>query len=63
MGVVRYLIPDFTLKKPIMPPMADPVEKKPEERSAWYSSLSLYAELFKKKKTCAGPFSSRSRGF
>jgi MFS transporter, putative metabolite transport protein len=49
MGVVRYLIPDFTMKKPIKPPVEDIVQKKQEKVPAWHSYLSLYAELFSKK--------------
>ena len=48
-GVVRYLIPDFTLKDQIKPPVADPVKPKPEKSLAWHSHLSSYAELFSKK--------------
>lgn len=49
MGVVRHLIPDFTLKEPIKSPVAEPVQKIPEKRAAWHSHLSAYAELFSKK--------------
>ena len=49
MGVVRYLIPDFTMEKTVTPPVADPVQRTPEKRPAWHSSLHSYAELFKKK--------------
>lgn len=49
MGVVRYLIPDFTMKKPIKPPVEDIVQKKHEKVPAWHSYLSLYTELFSKK--------------
>ena len=49
MGVVRYLIPDFTMKKSIKPPVEDTVQKKQEKVPAWHSYLSLYAELFSKK--------------
>ena len=48
-GVVRYLIPDFTMKDRIKPPVADPVKLKPERSPAWHSHLSSYAELFSKK--------------
>ena len=48
-GVVRYLIPDFTMKDQIKPPVADPVQTKPEKEPAWHSHLSSYAELFSKK--------------
>ncbi|MCX6692534.1 MAG: MFS transporter [Methanoregula sp.] len=48
-GVVRYLIPDFTMKDQIKPPVADPVQTKPEKGPAWHSHLSSYAELFSKK--------------
>ena len=49
MGVVRHMIPDFTLKEPIGSTVADPVEKPPEKRAAWHSHLSSYAELFSQK--------------
>jgi MFS family permease len=49
MGVVRHLIPDFTMKDRIKPPIADPVPEKTETGPAWHSYLSLYAELFTKK--------------
>jgi len=49
MGVVRYLIPDFTMKKPINPAVEDTVQMKPEKVPAWHSYLSSYAELFSKK--------------
>ena len=49
MGVVRYLIPDFTLQKPVTPPVADTVQEIPEKKPAWHSSLNTYAELFSKK--------------
>jgi MFS family permease len=49
MGVVRLLIPDFSLKDPVKTPVAEPVHKSPDPRSAWHSRLGLYAELFSKK--------------
>jgi hypothetical protein len=49
MGVVRYLIPDFTMKKPIKLPVEDIVQKKQEKVPVWHPYLSLYAELFSKK--------------
>ena len=49
MGVVRYLIPDFTMKKPINPPEEDTVQMKPVQVPAWHSYLRSYAELFSKK--------------
>ncbi len=49
MGVVRYLIPDFTMKKPIKPPVEDIVQKTQEKVPVWHSYLNLYAELFSKK--------------
>ena len=48
-GVVRYLIPDFSMKDQIKPPVADPVKPKPEKSPTWHSHLSSYAELFSKK--------------
>ena len=55
MGVVRYLIPDFKLEKPVTMPV-EPVPTKvpegpviPAKKKLWHSSLSLYAELFSKK--------------
>ena len=49
MGVVRYLIPDFTMKKPINPEVEDTVQIKPEKVPTWHSYVSSYAELFSKK--------------
>ncbi len=49
MGVVRNLIPDFTLKEPVKSPVADPVQKIPEKRAVWHSHIGAYAELFSKK--------------
>ena len=49
MGVVRYLIPDFTMKKTINPTVEDTVQMKPEKVPAWHSYLKSYAELFTKK--------------
>jgi len=50
LGVVRHLIPDFTLKNNIRPaPAAEVVQKKPEKEQAWHSHLSVYAELFSRK--------------
>jgi len=46
MGVVRYLIPDFKLNKPVMLPAAQAVEECPEKKPAWHTSLNSYAELF-----------------
>ncbi|MDP3395339.1 MAG: MFS transporter [Methanoregula sp.] len=49
MGVVRYLIPDFTMTKPINPAVEEVVQIKPEKVPVWHSYLSSYAELFSKK--------------
>ncbi len=49
MGVVRYLIPDFTMNKPINPTSEDTVQIKPEKVPAWHSYLRSYAELLSKK--------------
>jgi MFS family permease len=49
MGVVRYLIPDFRLKEPAVPPVAGAVQKEPEKRPVWHSHLGLYAGLFTRK--------------
>ncbi|MFA4826613.1 MAG: MFS transporter [Methanoregula sp.] len=48
-GVVRYMIPDFTMKEGIKPPVADIVQKKPEKEPARPSFMSSYAELFTQK--------------
>lgn len=45
MGVVRYLIPDFTMKKPVTPTVEDAVPEMPKKKPAWHSSLKTYAEL------------------
>ncbi|WP_321507719.1 MFS transporter [uncultured Methanoregula sp.] len=49
MGVVRYLIPDFSLKEKVRPPVEEVVQPKPEKEPAWHSHLNVYAELFSKK--------------
>ncbi|MDO9034078.1 MAG: MFS transporter [Methanoregula sp.] len=48
MGVVRYMIPDFTMKKPVNP-IDDVVQMRLEKVPVWHSYLRLYSELFSKK--------------
>jgi len=45
-GVVRYLIPDFTMDKSIKPPAEAAAKPVPEKRPAWHATLETYAELF-----------------
>ncbi|MFA5269777.1 MAG: MFS transporter, partial [Methanoregula sp.] len=49
MGVVRMLIPDFSIKDRVRPPVAVPVQKQLEHKPPWHSHLRSYAELFSKK--------------
>ncbi|MFA4861324.1 MFS transporter [Methanoregula sp.] len=49
MGVVRYLIPDFTMKKPVTLPPAETAGDLPEKKPAWRATLKTYAELFSQK--------------
>ena len=48
MGVVRHLIPDFTIKGETKPPVKDAVKDEPEKR-AWHSHLADYAGLFSRQ--------------
>ncbi|PKL70643.1 MAG: MFS transporter [Methanomicrobiales archaeon HGW-Methanomicrobiales-1] len=48
-GVVRYLIPDFTMDKSIKPPVEAAAKPAPEKKAAWHVTLDSYAELFNRK--------------
>jgi MFS transporter, putative metabolite transport protein len=49
MGVVRHLIPDFTMKSSIKTPEPEALPPVPVPRPPWHSFLNVYAELFSKK--------------